>query len=223
MIERPLAPEEPKVSVVIPTIPDNDHSSVVNKLKEQNFSRSFEIIVVNNNLLNICEARNKGIEESNSTIVCLTDDDCNPPTDWIQSVHSCFQQNEEIVAVEGPVTGGINYSGTRRYVGCNLAFKREDALDTMFDSTFAGWRDDTEFGWRMEDQGECQYNPNMLMNHPPRPGSGYIAENEEKLRNRHPEKYKEVFIQDTPFLDRVHRNLNKLGAIEFLNRIRYDR
>jgi glycosyltransferase involved in cell wall biosynthesis len=223
MIETPISSENPAISVVIPTIPANDHKDVTRQLEKQEFSRPYEVIVVNDESKDICEARNTGIREASAEIVSLTDDDCEPPLNWLSSIIEVFDTTD-LVCVEGQVTGGINYTGARHYVGCNISFKRDAALEIGgFDSRFAGWRDDTEFGWRMEEMGRCKYSESVLMRHPPRPGSSYIHDNELKLKKEFPEKYIDVMVREASLIERTYRSLHRIGFVDLLNKLRYER
>jgi glycosyltransferase involved in cell wall biosynthesis len=198
-IERPITHDDPYVSVVIPTIPANSHEQVVDDLRDQTFE-AFEVLVVNDDSLDICEARNAGIEEASADIVALTDDDCRPPGEWVERIKESFDQQPELVCLEGAVRGGREYSGFRKYVGCNLAFDREAALSVgEFDSTFAGWRDDTEFGWRMESDmdGNCTFSPEVEMIHPEKPRAKIDGGKETALEEQYPDRYSEIIIPDT--------------------------
>lgn len=221
MIERKSFGSDPDVSVVIPTIPSSGHQRVLSKLREQNVEFSFEVIIVNDLDLDICEARNRGIELADSEIVALTDDDCLPPQDWLSNIHSeYYYRDRHISCIEGPVSGGINYNGTRHYVGCNLIFNRDDALNIGgFDSAFAGYRDDTEFGWRMEreSEGECMFYESVVMNHPDRPRSNYDKDLDQKLRRKYPEQYYSVFLDD--YQERIYLYFSKFGITGTYNRI----
>lgn len=220
-IERPLTHDDPDVSVVIPTIPENSHGQVVDNLREQTHG-DFEVLVVNDSNLDICEARNAGIEEANADIIALTDDDCRPPTDWVNNVVQAFDQQSNLVCLEGAVRGGRKYDGTRKYVGCNLVFKRDVALSIGgFDSAFAGWRDDTEFGWRMErdSKGVCTFSSDMEMVHPEKPRASIDEELEVTLKNRYPERYNEIIIPNT-YLRKVNDWLWRRGLWDIVDRIR---
>lgn len=220
-IERPITHDDPDVSVVIPTIPENSHEQVVEDLREQTYD-DFEVLVVNDGTLDICEARNAGIEEANADIVALTDDDCRPPADWVNNVAQAFDQQSDLVCLEGAVRGGREYNGTRKYVGCNLAFKRDVALFVGgFDSTFAGWRDDTEFGWRIErdSKGVCTFSSDVEMVHPEKPRASIDEELEATLKNRYPERYNEIIIPHT-YLGKVNDWLWRRGFWDIVDRIR---
>lgn len=220
-IDRPIEHDAPDVSVVIPTIPANSHDEVVEDLREQTYD-NFEVLVVNDETLDICEARNTGIERANADIVALTDDDCRPPEDWLQRVAQGFDQQSDLACLEGTVRGGREYDGSRKYVGCNLAFDRDTALDVGgFDSTFAGWRDDTEFGWRMERDGDgrCVFRSDVVMVHPDKPRASIDQEQESALKGRYPERYSEIIMPDT-FHGRINDWLWRRGFWNAVDRLR---
>lgn len=57
-------------------------------------------------------ARNKGLEKSEGNIIFFTDDDCEPPADWIETHLRQYQQKPHISAVGGWYTELINQSPT---------------------------------------------------------------------------------------------------------------
>lgn len=198
-IVQTISEEKPEISVVIPTLPSNSHDEVVECLATQTFD-SFEVLVVNDADLDICEARNVGIEAASGDIVALTDDDCRPKSEWLVSIWNEFDAHPDLICLEGAVHGGRNYNGTRKYVGCNLSFNRESALTVGgFKSNYAGWRDDTEFGWRMERDGEglCRYSPRVKMQHPELPRASINEEIEMQLRTEYPDRYENIIIPDS--------------------------
>lgn len=220
-IHYPRERANPTVSVVIPTIPSNDHSAVVECLQSQTIS-NYEILVVNDNDLNICEARNTGIREAKGDIVALTDDDCRPSKEWVENVTDEFATTDELVCLEGRVRGGRVYNGTRLYVGCNLSFDRDTAIDIgLFRSEYAGWRDDTEFGWRMEraSSGRCKYSHAVVMDHPERPRATINDEFEQRLKEEYPERYKELIVPDT-ILGRINDWMWRKGIWKQINKVR---
>ncbi|WP_423743354.1 glycosyltransferase (plasmid) [Haladaptatus sp. SPP-AMP-3] len=217
MIRNPYASDEPRVSVVIPTVPSNDHAGVVAALRNQT-ATEFEVLVVEDASLDICEARNAGIEAASADVVALTDDDCLPPPDWVAVIENAL--DGETVCVEGSVSGGRTYDGTGLYVGCNLAFDREVALDAGgFRSEYAGWRDDTEFGWRMESYGPCRYDPAMVMSHPDRPRATIDSDTEARLKREYPTRYEERIVPETR-LGRVNDWLWRRGFWNAVDRVR---
>jgi glycosyltransferase involved in cell wall biosynthesis len=220
-IERPITHDDPGVSVVIPTIPTNSHEQVVDNLRDQTFE-AFEVLAVNDDSLDICEARNAGIEEASADIVALTDDDCRPPREWVERIKESFDQQPELVCLEGAVHGGREYDGSRKYVGCNLAFDRDAAFSVDgFDSTFAGWRDDTEFGWRMESEmdGNCEFRSEIEMTHPEKPRASIDDGLETALEEQYPDRYSEIIIPDT-YLGRINDWLWRRGLWDAVDRVR---
>lgn len=212
---------DPEISVVIPTYPASDHRSVCRSLAEEQTFDEFEIVVVDDASLDICEARNEGIAEADGSIVALTDDDVDPPSDWLATIWRLFQENDDLGLVEGRVEGGINYGGTGIYVGCNLAFRRSAALEIGgFNRDYAGWRDDTEFGWRMERESdrETAYCDDVRMVHPPFPRANLLASNEKLLKMQYPDRYRER-LNHSP-VQRLWRFGMRIGIVPFLNRIR---
>lgn len=186
--------EDPAISVVIPTYPESGHDRVRSALESRQTFEDFEIVIVDDGTLDICEARNAGIEAARAPFVALTDDDVAPPADWLATIHRALDANDDLGLLEGPVSGGINYDGTGIYVGCNLAFRRAAVMDIGgFDRRYAGWRDDTEFGWRMERDSEwaTSYLSDMRMEHPPHARAELIPEHERRLKRNYPTRYEE--------------------------------
>lgn len=221
-IRRPIPASDPEITVVIPTVPSNDTGAVVEHLQRQTFD-DFEVIVVNDADLDICEARNVGIEKADGAVVALTDDDCRPGKEWLSTVRDAFGNEADLICLEGAVHGGRTYGGTRRYVGCNLAFDRTAALDIGgFRSDYAGWRDDTEFGWRMERDasGQCGYSGRVRMHHPPVPRAKIDESMENRLKREYPNRYDQVIRPDS-VSGRVNDWLWRRGVWDAVDRIRY--
>lgn len=194
-IEFARQPRDPVISVVIPSIPRYDHEPVIACLDNQSLDAPYEVLVVNDETLNRADARNCGLRNAGSEIVAFTDDDTKPPGDWLEAIVREFRADPALVCLEGSVFGGCRNRGPRHYVGCNLAVRREAALAVGgFRSEFSEWREDVEFGWRMEAQsdGECRYRETVRMCHPTVPRTAYKPELERRLREEYPERYEEV-------------------------------
>lgn len=213
--------DHPAISVVIATIPANDHVTVCSHLENQEFAGEWEIIVVNDPDLDRCEARNVGLMEARGEIVAFTDDDTRPPPDWLQAISEAFASNPELVCVEGRVTGGIEYGGRGQYVGCNMAVDRTAAITVGgWNSRYAGWREDTEFGWRLETDtdGDCEYHDEVVMVHPDFPRTTYSRHQERLLNMEYPERYRERF--DKTIVERLWRYGQVVGLVPYVNRLR---
>ncbi|WP_254532781.1 glycosyltransferase [Natrinema gelatinilyticum] len=211
----------PDITVVVPTIPSSSHEQVCKHIVNQDFDGEFEAFAVNDAKVDLCEARNAGLHHASADIVAYTDDDCIPTDNWLKSIQSQF--DEQVVCVEGSVEGGINYQGRRKYVGCNLAVRTSEAIDIGgFRSEFDGWRDDTEFGWRMErdSKGKCVFSTDAHIVHPTRPRATLIESNEKRLKEEYPIRYNEII--NNSLLSISYRKLQKYGVINRINKIRYE-
>lgn len=221
-IERPIHADDPFISVVVPTLPMNDHSKIIRHLRRQTFN-SYEVLIVNDADLDICEARNEGIRRAAGDVVALTDDDCRPKPNWLRLIWEEFEANPRLACLEGSVSGGRTYDGIRRYVGCNLAFDRKEAIEIgCFRSEYAGWRDDTEFGWRMEleAEGDCQFSSAVQMRHPDLPRASIDLEIEKLLKREYSEIYRNVLVPDT-VIGKINDWLWRNGIWDTIDKVRY--
>lgn len=220
-VDVPRSASDSDITVVVATIPANSHETVSRLLQAQSFAGEWEILVVNDPAMDRCEARNLGLRKANAPVVAFTDDDTEPPADWIASIHEAFQSNPDLICLEGRVTGGIRYAGEGRYVGCNMAVRRDAAIAVGgWDSRFAGWREDTELGWRLERDGDgvCSYRDDVVMVHPDVPRSRFDAEHEARLRDAYPTRYESRFNRN--LTERLWRFGQTSGVIASLNRVR---
>lgn len=204
VILRPLSADSPSASVVIPTLPSRDHDSVVESLRQQTIE-NFEVIVVNSAELDVCEARNAGILEADSDIILFTDDDCYAPETWVETARSRFK-NDDIALLEGAVD--VHRPGPRHYIGANLGVDRGAARQIGgFDPRFAGWRDDTEFGYRIESTfglDSIQYDPDWEMLHPGEFGSRRKPLNEMRFKLLYPRRMHDLITTPNEPLKNVY-------------------
>lgn len=186
---KPVTHPNPKVSVVIPTLPSNNYEPP-ETLLNQSFDY-YEVIVIADANLNRCEARNKGMEIADGRIIAQTDDDCIPPRDWVKNIYSYFSENPELVLLESTLDK-LRVS-PRNYPGANLAYRKDLALNIGgFDLSLDGWRADTDFGWRMEDKygsKRCRQDASLEVEHQGRLRTNVDRKNERKFRARHPKRY----------------------------------
>lgn len=206
---------DPAISVVVPSVPAYNHETTLACLDTQRIKEPYEVLVVNDASLDRSEARNAGLREATAEIVALTDDDTKPPEDWLSNIYHEFTTNPDLVCLEGPVFGGCRSVGPRRYVGCNLAVRREAALAVGgFRSAFSEWREDVEFGWRMEAEAEgvCRYSEAVRMCHPTAPRTAFKTELERQLREEYPERYDE--IMNASVKRRLYRRARAVGITQ---------
>ncbi|MFB6304988.1 MAG: glycosyltransferase family A protein [Haloferacaceae archaeon] len=210
---------DPAVSVVVPSVPAYDHGPTVDRLLDQSFDRPYEVLVVNDGDVDRSTARNRGLRAAAADVVALTDDDTAPPPDWLAAVHEAFADDPDLVCAEGPVYGGCRNHGRRHYVGCNLAVRRSAALDVGgFRPAFSEWREDVEFGWRMERDadGECRYVESMRMCHPSAPRTAFKPDLERRLAREYPDRY--ATVMNATLTRRLYRKARALGLTQPVHR-----
>lgn len=163
--------------------------AVLRSLREQTIDE-FEVLAVGDPELDISAARNRGIELASGPIVANTDDDCRVPSDWLQTIVRIYRENPHLKLIEGGLEG--YFTAPRHYLGANIAYRRDAALAIGgFDQEFAGWREDTDFGWRMEDEygfDACSYCPELAIEHIGPPRSGMIESKEHRFRTQYPRR-----------------------------------
>jgi len=212
---------EPAVSVVVPSVPAYDHEPTIAELEAQTFDRPYEIILVDDGNVDRSAARNRGLEAASAEVVAMTDDDTRPPNDWLTTAHGAFAADPDLVCLEGPVYGGCRSFGPRHYVGCNLAARRDAALDVGgFRSAFSEWREDVEFGWRMEAEadGHCRFEESFRMCHPDVPRTAFDPALERRLKREYPDRYDEVM--DVTWTRRWYRRARAAGLTQPIQRVR---
>lgn len=220
-VERARPVDDPAISVVIPSVPSHDHRPTLACLDEQRVDGPFEVLLVDDGGLDRSAARNRGLEAATADVVALTDDDTRPPPDWLAVARREFHDHPDLALLEGPVYGGARSFGPRHYVGCNLAVRREAALEVGgFRSVYSEWREDVEFGWRVERDadGACRYAEDFRMCHPGVPRTAIKIDLERRLRAEYPDRYDEV-LDDAPWRG-VYRRARAAGLTQPIQRLR---
>ncbi len=111
------------ISVVIPALNEEKFiATCVSSLKKQDFSGTYEIIVVDNNSTDatgqvakkhgakvvvektrgVCVARQRGTTVAQGRIIVSTDADCVFPKTWLSTIYATYKNNPTAVAVTGP-------------------------------------------------------------------------------------------------------------------------
>lgn|SRR5215204_689371 len=112
-----------RLSVVIPAYNEGSYlDASLTSLRQQDFSGSYEVIVVDNNSTDdtaaiasahgarvlheprrgVCVARERGTRAAPGEIVISTDADTVHPADWLTRLDAQFQRNDGAIAVAGP-------------------------------------------------------------------------------------------------------------------------
>lgn len=211
----------PAISVVVPSIPAYDHEPTMARLEAQSVDVPYEIVLVDDGDVDRSAARNRGLEAASGAVVAMTDDDTRPPENWLATAYAAFEADPDLVCLEGPVYGGCRSFGPRHYVGCNLAVRREAALDVGgFRSAFSEWREDVEFGWRMEAEadGHCRFEASFRMCHPDVPRTAFDPALERRLKREYPDRYAEVM--EATWTRRCYRRARAAGVTQPIQWVR---
>lgn len=181
-------------------------------------------------------ARNLGAMLAQGSIIAFVDDDCQPTASWLLNARHYFA-DPEIVGIEGfieseyledpnwrPVTNvGFEAMG---FMTANLfvrssAFQYLGGFDTQFDRPH--FREDTDFGWRLQDIGEVPYAKDTRVFHPAQPRSNeresdleraIFFQNDALLYRKHPDKYYHLFMAERHFEQTLGFSENLLLGFE---------
>jgi glycosyltransferase involved in cell wall biosynthesis/GT2 family glycosyltransferase len=166
-------------------------------------------------------ARNTGAAIACGEVLAFTDDDCLPKPEWLLHARTYFG-DDAVVGVEGmvvsdhygepdwrPVTN-VGFEGVG-FMTANLlvrssAFQLLGGFDLSFDKPH--FREDTDFGWRMQGCGIVPYGNDVVVYHPAQQRSDQRESIEARavffkkdalLYKKHPEKYRELFFYERQF------------------------
>ena len=166
-------------------------------------------------------ARNTGAYLAQGSIIAFTDDDCLPYENWLFSAREYFS-DRDVVGVEGliisdhlndpkwrPVTNvgfeGIGFM-TANFLVRAECFQLLGGFDLVFDRPH--FREDTDFGWRLQGLGKVPYGKDVVVFHPAQSRDdhressaerGRFFEKDALLYKKHPDKYRELFFLEKHF------------------------
>ncbi|OHX64244.1 glycosyltransferase [Flammeovirga pacifica] len=127
------------------------------------------------------KARNTGANKAKGKYFAFTDDDCLADKDWLLNIYQTFEEDKNILGIEGltytdkknvtPLTHQIeNLNGNPALPTCNAAF-RADIFKELggFDESFPfAHNEDADFAWRLKEKGKVVFLSSMKIYHPPR-------------------------------------------------------
>lgn len=168
-------------------------------------------------------ARNNGAMLAQGEIIAFVDDDCLPDPEWLLNARKYFD-DPDVVGVEGlirsdheddpdwrPVTNvgfeGIGFM-TANLMVRSSAFQYLGGFDLQFDKPH--FREDTDFGWRMQDLGKVPYAHDVAVFHPAQSRSlereSLAARvqffcKDALLWRKHPDRYRKLFMAEGHFLN----------------------
>ncbi|THD08649.1 hypothetical protein B1991_04825 [Rhodanobacter lindaniclasticus] len=180
--------------------------------------RRFPLRYVHSEIKGAVAARNLGGSLATGRIIAFTDDDCEPAADWLRKGRAWFE-SPTVVGVEGlirsdhidepewrPVTNvgfeGIGFM-TANLMVRSTAFQQLDGFDPAFDTPH--FREDTDFGWRLQAIGEVPYATGVEVFHPAQRRDiqresqaerNRFFEKDALLLKKHPEKYRQLFFME---------------------------
>lgn len=185
-------------------------------------SHRFPLRYVHSEIRGAVPARNLGAALAAGKVIAFTDDDCEPKPDWLVNARSRFSDSG-VVGVEGiirsdhlhepdwrPVTNvgfeGIGFMTANLMVRGDV-FQRLNGFDRAFDRPH--FREDTDFGWRMQTLGRVPYAADVEVFHPAqrrdnqresRQQRNLFFEKDAILLKKHPEKYRTLFAMEAHYL-----------------------
>jgi glycosyltransferase involved in cell wall biosynthesis len=197
-----------------------DQSSQVWARRQEDFG--FPLNYWHTRVRGAVRARNTGAFFARGEIIAFTDDDCRPTPDWLSAAVRHFK-SEPIVGIEGliesdhlgdpefrPVTN-VGFEGIG-FMTANLLVRVDDFItlggfDPAFDRPH--FREDTDFGWRLQERGAVPYKSDVRVFHPAQPRSveresegarARFFEKDALLFGKHPSRYRHLFKMEGHWL-----------------------
>ena len=164
------------------------------------------------------KARNAGSFHARGRVLAFTDDDTQPYPDWLAKAVKYFDA-PGVVGVEGLVlsdkVGDPDYRPVTNqgfegigFMTANLLIRRDiflalDGFDERFDNPH--FREDTDFGWRAQEQGQIPFGHDVRVFHPPHRRDivreslaerNRFFEKDALLLEKHPGRYRTLFLRE---------------------------
>lgn len=183
--------------------------------------QGFPLRYVHSDIKGAVSARNLGGFLARGNVIAYTDDDCEPQPDWLSNAKPWFH-SPTVVGVEGfirsdhlgdpdwrPVTNigckGLGFM-TANLMVRNAVFQQLNGFDIAFDHPH--FREDTDFGWRMQALGQVPFALDVEVFHPAQPrhveresyeARAIFFEKDALLLKKHPDKYHELFLVEAHY------------------------
>lgn len=202
-------------------------------------SHGFPLRYVHSEVTGAVFARNLGGFLARGEVIAFTDDDCEPMPDWLLNAKA-WLRSPGTVGIEGainsdhlndlawrPVTNagcrGLGFM-TANLMVRNSIFQQLNGFDVAFDRPH--FREDTDFGWRMQELGNVPFAEDVQVFHPAQPRSleresqtsrAKFFEKDALLLKKHPTKYRELFLIEAHyaitdgFWEHFQRGMNLYG------------
>lgn len=201
----------------------------------------FPLRYVHSKIKGAVHARNLGGFLARGEVIAYTDDDCEPFPDWLLNAKVRFR-DPDIVGIEGMIrsdhlhdpawrpVSNVGFEGlgfmTANLMVRNSTFQELNGFDIAFDRPH--FREDTDFGWRLQKLGRVPYAADVEVFHPAQPRSieressearGRFFEKDALLLKKHPVKYRQLFLVEAhyaytaDFWPNLHRGLSVYGVV----------
>lgn len=182
----------------------------------------FPLVYFHSPVKGAVRARNTGASLASGSIIAFTDDDCLPTEDWLLNARQYFSKSD-VVGVEGIITSdhlgdpdwrpvtNVGFEGIG-FMTANLLVRAEcfqvlGGFDLTFDRPH--FREDTDFGWRLQRLGRLPYAHDVSVFHPAQPRRN--ERESEKVRcaffrkdallyKKHPERYRRLFFSEKHYI-----------------------
>jgi len=207
---------------------DRDFEVVVVDQSRQRWSRAeeewgFPLFYYHSQVKGAVRARNNGALLAQGEVIAFVDDDCLPEPGWLLNARKYFN-DPEVVGLEGLIrsdheddpdwrpVSNVGFEGigfmTANLMVRSAAFQYLGGFDLQFDKPH--FREDTDFGWRMQDLGKVPYAADVAVFHPAQPRANERESLAERTRffvkdallwRKHPERYRKLFLAEGHFLN----------------------
>lgn len=183
--------------------------------------QGFPLRYVHSEVKGAVSARNLGGFLARGEVIAYTDDDCEPQPDWLSNAKP-WLHSSTVVGVEGIIrsdhlddpdwrpVSNVNCHGlgfmTANLMVRNVVFQQLNGFDVAFDRPH--FREDTDFGWRMQALGKVPFAVDVEVFHPAQRRSikreshearAIFFEKDALLLKKHPEKYRELFLAEAHY------------------------
>jgi glycosyltransferase involved in cell wall biosynthesis len=184
----------------------------------QNLNFNLDLLYVRSAVCGAVRARNFGAMLARGRIIAFLDDDCEPSMRWLEAAKPLFA-SPHVVGVEGlvessrlddpnwrPVTNrsfaGLGFMTANLFVR-RAAFYQVSGFDISFEDPH--FREDTDFGWRVQELGQMPFSEEAWVYHPPhsrekaresQAARDRFFEKDVLLLQKHPARYRELFVAE---------------------------
>lgn len=178
---------EPTVGILIPSLPKDSLTELLRSLQGQRYDE----LIIDIEPGNVGFKRYRLYNKSKSDILIYIDDDIIVPKNFVSGAVTAFR-NSGAEYGQIKVVGGIENSYDK-FVGACTIFKRETLEDINWSSTIPFYNEDIDLHWTLQEK-EFKYTfiDNVTVYHPSLGNYEKLVLGNEILKQKHPERYKEL-------------------------------